>query len=147
MLVSPSAVRNFHRLDFLAKCKKAAYITRLRSKSGRGQKSLQWVMKSFNKNQTQMHLAASFAAAILCCAPPSTGAQTIEGAARVVDGDTLVVAGERIRLFAVDAPEKVLYAEFSLPLTTSAIARVYPESHPLYCCSGPNLHRQHGQVL
>lgn len=33
------------------------------------------------------------------------GAVTLSGQARVVDGDTLVIAGERIRLFGIDAPE------------------------------------------
>jgi endonuclease YncB( thermonuclease family) len=33
------------------------------------------------------------------------GAVTLSGQARVVDGDTLIVAGERIRLFGIDAPE------------------------------------------
>lgn len=32
-------------------------------------------------------------------------ARAIDGSAQVVDGDTLTVAGERIRLFGVDAPE------------------------------------------
>ncbi len=34
------------------------------------------------------------------------GALTYEGQARVVDGDTLDVAGQRIRLFGIDAPER-----------------------------------------
>lgn len=33
------------------------------------------------------------------------GAETLVGAARVVDGDTLEIAGERIRLHGIDAPE------------------------------------------
>lgn len=33
-------------------------------------------------------------------------AQTISGAARVIDGDTLEVQGQRIRLHGIDAPEK-----------------------------------------
>ena len=33
------------------------------------------------------------------------GAETISGPARVVDGDTLAVAGRRIRLSGIDAPE------------------------------------------
>src|SRR2546430_10326063 len=33
------------------------------------------------------------------------GAREIAGPARVVDGDTLVVAGEKIRIFGIDAPE------------------------------------------
>ncbi|WP_338053579.1 thermonuclease family protein [Pseudorhodobacter ferrugineus] len=32
-------------------------------------------------------------------------ALTLSGQARVVDGDSLVVAGERVRLFGIDAPE------------------------------------------
>ena len=32
-------------------------------------------------------------------------ATTVEGRARVVDGDTLEVAGQKVRLFGVDAPE------------------------------------------
>jgi endonuclease YncB( thermonuclease family) len=33
------------------------------------------------------------------------GALTLSGQAHVVDGDTLILAGERIRLFGIDAPE------------------------------------------
>ncbi len=38
-------------------------------------------------------------------APPSTG-DVIAGRPRVVDGDSLEVAGHRIRLFGIDAPER-----------------------------------------
>lgn len=41
---------------------------------------------------------------ILAFAAP-VGAVTLSGQARVVDGDSLVIAGERIRLFGIDAPE------------------------------------------
>lgn len=41
---------------------------------------------------------------LLCLALPA-GAQTLRGPARVVDGDTLEVAGEKVRLHGVDAPE------------------------------------------
>ena len=40
-----------------------------------------------------------------CSAGGSLAGSPIRGAAQVVDGDTLTVAGERIRLFGVDAPE------------------------------------------
>jgi endonuclease YncB( thermonuclease family) len=41
---------------------------------------------------------------ILAAALPA-GAETLRGKARVVDGDTIEVAGETIRLFGIDAPE------------------------------------------
>jgi len=41
---------------------------------------------------------------ILALSAPA-GAVTLSGQARVVDGDSLVVAGERVRLFGIDAPE------------------------------------------
>lgn len=41
---------------------------------------------------------------VLCLASPAI-ATTISGAATVIDGDTLQIAGKRIRLFAIDAPE------------------------------------------
>lgn len=44
------------------------------------------------------------AAALLAFAPPAQ-AETLSGRARVIDGDTLAVAGERIRLDGIDAPE------------------------------------------
>ena len=47
-------------------------------------------------------LAAAMLAAGL--ASPA-GAETISGEARVIDGDTLAVAGQRIRLHGIDAPE------------------------------------------
>jgi endonuclease YncB( thermonuclease family) len=35
----------------------------------------------------------------------SAGAETLTGRARVVDGDTLAIAGDTVRLFGIDAPE------------------------------------------
>ncbi|MFD1911740.1 thermonuclease family protein [Halodurantibacterium flavum] len=42
---------------------------------------------------------------ILMLMPCLAAAQTVQGTARVVDGDTLAIGQERIRLFAIDAPE------------------------------------------
>lgn len=41
----------------------------------------------------------------LVALPAPVAAQTVAGPARVIDGDTIEVAGERIRLFGIDAPE------------------------------------------
>lgn len=41
----------------------------------------------------------------LLLGPAVAGAEVLEGRARVVDGDTLEVAGVKVRLFGVDAPE------------------------------------------
>lgn len=44
----------------------------------------------------------------------SAGAQAIAGTARPVDGDTLELAGQRIRLWGIDAPERVQMCEGAL---------------------------------
>ncbi len=49
--------------------------------------------------------ALALAAALLLASVPAW-AQDITGPARVIDGDTLNVAGQRIRLHGIDAPEK-----------------------------------------
>lgn len=49
------------------------------------------------------------AAALLASGVPCAGMaapSTVEGVARVIDGDTLELAGERIRLWGIDAPER-----------------------------------------
>jgi endonuclease YncB( thermonuclease family) len=61
-------------------------------------------MRRFRRPLLLLALAV-LAAALGLLAPWWGGTSTIAGPARVVDGDTLEVAGERIRLHGVDAPE------------------------------------------
>lgn len=51
------------------------------------------------------------AAALLLYLPASGQAQTVAGTASVIDGDTLEIHGERVRLFAIDAPESGQHCE------------------------------------
>jgi endonuclease YncB( thermonuclease family) len=48
---------------------------------------------------------AATALALLCACEPSATAVTVEGRARVIDGDSLEIGATEIRLFGVDAPE------------------------------------------
>lgn len=51
-------------------------------------------------------LAAAAAAALLLAGPgPAAAGVSLAGKAKVIDGDTLEVAGVRVRLFGIDAPE------------------------------------------
>ena len=43
--------------------------------------------------------------ALLLVPAPATATNAITGKPRVIDGDTIEVAGERIRLHGIDAPE------------------------------------------
>ena len=55
------------------------------------------------KDRMLTHRAASCVVALLAL---SHGAQAdVTGPATIIDGDTIVVAGERIRLQGIDAPE------------------------------------------
>jgi endonuclease YncB( thermonuclease family) len=45
------------------------------------------------------------AAFALLLGPLAAGADEVQGRARVADGDTMTVAGEKVRLFGIDAPE------------------------------------------
>ena len=53
-----------------------------------------------------MLIIRSLLVLILALVAPPLGALTLEGQARVIDGDTLDVAGDRVRLFGIDAPER-----------------------------------------
>src|SRR5688500_8179297 len=52
-----------------------------------------------------MRLSLLLAASLLCAWSPPVAAATVTGTANIIDGDTLQVAGRRIRLFGIDAPE------------------------------------------
>jgi endonuclease YncB( thermonuclease family) len=58
----------------------------------------------------------------------STTAATISGSARVIDGDTVVVAGTHVRLKGVDAAEYSANAHYDHFLVGSASA-IPPASH------------------
>ena len=51
-------------------------------------------------------LAAAAVAAALALAPATPSARTLLGQPRIVDGDTLVLDGVRLRLEGIDAPER-----------------------------------------
>ncbi|RWR28889.1 thermonuclease family protein [Sinirhodobacter populi] len=51
-----------------------------------------------------LRLCSVFVLIVACAA--AACAMSVNGAVRVVDGDTLVVGGERVRLFGIDAPER-----------------------------------------
>lgn len=58
-------------------------------------------MKRFRRIATWLHGPAAFAS--LLSVPAA--AETLSGPAKVIDGDSLEVAGSRVRLFGIDAPE------------------------------------------
>lgn len=58
---------------------------------------------AIRQGRTWRHLMLACTVALL---PAMAAAQTLSGSARIVDGDTLEVAGQRIRLWGIDAPER-----------------------------------------
>lgn len=54
---------------------------------------------------TKAFLHVLSAVGLAVAAPTSSQAQSISGDASAADGDSLVVAGQRVRLFGIDAPE------------------------------------------
>ena len=57
------------------------------------------------KRRTAGALTATIIAAALLLAGPAAAEPPLSGTARVVDGDTLEVAGQKVRLLGLDAPE------------------------------------------
>ncbi len=55
--------------------------------------------------QGQKHRAILLASALFAFVLPAESAPVIQGTASVIDGDTIEIRGERIRLDAIDAPE------------------------------------------
>lgn len=53
----------------------------------------------------KMAIAAGLMAGLLFMAAAASGAPLIQGTASIIDGDTIEIHGERIRLDAIDAPE------------------------------------------
>lgn len=51
------------------------------------------------------HTAAAAAAVVVCLAAGPAHAESLGGVPKIVDGDTLEVAGTRVRFYGVDAPE------------------------------------------
>lgn len=56
-------------------------------------------------------LSAAVILSTLDAPPALANVAVIQGPARVVDGDTLVVDGQRIRMFGIDAPEKAQFCK------------------------------------
>lgn len=52
-----------------------------------------------------MRAAAAIGTLVLLLASSTANAETIAGRASVIDGDTLEIHGERIRILDIDAPE------------------------------------------
>lgn len=58
-----------------------------------------------SKVQHALSAIVGFFVALAIAASPAAAEETFSGIPRIVDGDTIVVAGIRVRLFGIDAPE------------------------------------------
>ena len=85
-------------------------------------------------------IRAAAIAAIMAATGSATAAQTLEGRAAVLDGDTLELGGERVRLHGIDAPElrqTCLYLETPIPCgAMAAEALSYAVSARRVVCHG-----------
>lgn len=56
-------------------------------------------------NSARWYFGSLALAAALIVSPPSLAGDAVSGTAKAIDGDTVVVAGQRFRLTGIDAPE------------------------------------------
>lgn len=66
---------------------------------------IRFLVESSRTPKPMAFMLAALLAAISAAAAPSAQAQALQGPARVIDGDSLAVAGMQVRIFGIDAPE------------------------------------------
>ena len=64
------------------------------------------LVSSFPSNSFYSFLIFNFVIIIACLIPISVATADVTGKPRVIDGDTIEIAGTRIRLNGIDAPEE-----------------------------------------
>jgi endonuclease YncB( thermonuclease family) len=78
--------------------------------------------------------------ALFCAAIPTAQAEDFSGVARAVDGDSLTVAGRRVRLFGIDAPEyrqtcRVGWSNWTCGSDAAAAMRAMVDGRNLTCAA------------
>lgn len=78
--------------------------------------------------------------ALSCVAVPAARAEDFSGVARAVDGDSLTVAGRRVRLFGIDAPEyrqtcRIGWSNWACGSDAAAAMRSMIDGRQLDCAS------------